>query len=51
MGKTQYGYSMKKIEEKAAKRGMTPAKYLNYLQMRANGMIVFPAGKGVSTNA
>lgn len=41
MGK-HYGYTMEKIEKKAEKRGMTPQQYLDYLKMRANGMIVFP---------
>lgn len=45
MSKTTYGYTQKKLEEKAAKRGVSVEAYLHYLKMRSKGMIVFPAGE------
>jgi len=42
MGKTKYGYSQKKLEQKAFKRGISVESYVNYLKMRASGIIVFP---------
>jgi len=48
MSKTTYGYTQKKIEEKAAKRGVSVEAYLRYLKMRSKGMIVFPAGEAKS---
>ena len=45
MGKTKYGYTMKKLQEKADKRGLSIESYLNYLKMRSHGMIVWPQSK------
>ena len=48
MSKTTYGYTQKKLEEKAAKRGVSVEAYVRYLKMRSQGMIVFPAGEAKS---
>lgn len=45
MGKTKYGYSEKKLQEKADKRGLSLESYVNYLKMRSHGMIVWPQAK------
>lgn len=35
VGKGKYGYTQKKLQEKADKRGVTIEAYLNYLSYRA----------------
>lgn len=38
MGKTKYGYSEKKLQEKADKRGISLEAYVQYLKMRSHSV-------------